>query len=291
MTEFVLKQLNLELSSVCSYSCVGCPNTFMKRPKGHMSLSMYKAILEDVGDSLERVYLWNYGEPLLNPRAMRMLELLREYRVAGILSTTGFMFQKDQDWSPLTALDELIVSINGLDEETYGYHQHGGHLADVLSGLPKIRELMAESNTRYVLQFVAHRKNLHQLPQLLDFAAKFGFKQVCVKTFSVMDGLESTFRDFVPDGPDLSRYGQSVRSAAQRSDPCRHWLTVNSNGDVLPCCFDYQSEVVLGNASSGIGALWASTRVQEHLRAIEQGAYYRFCDACTKRSIAYRKNV
>ena|ERR1017187_4358517 len=129
MTNFALRQLNLELSSVCQYSCVGCPQTYMTRHKGHMSVSLYSAILEEVGHSLERVYLWNYGEPLLNPHAMEMLDLLRQYPVAGFLSTTGSLFQKEQDWSPLTALEELSVAINGLDETTYAYHQKGGILA------------------------------------------------------------------------------------------------------------------------------------------------------------------
>jgi radical SAM protein with 4Fe4S-binding SPASM domain len=209
------------------------------------------------------------------------------------LSTTGFTFQKDHDWSALTALSELIVSINGLDEETYAHHQLGGTLSDVVKGLPKIGELMADAKTRYVLQFVAHRNNLHQIPQLPEFARRYGFKQVCVKTFSVMDGLDSTFQDFVPDDPEFSRYARNDQAptSAPRKDPCRHWLVVNHNGDVLPCCYDYNSEVILGNANEGIKTVWASERVQRHLHGIEQRKYYKFCDACTRTATVYRKDV
>lgn len=291
MTDFALRQLNLEMSSVCHYSCVGCPQTYMTRHKGHMSLSLYSAILKEVGHSLERVYLWNYGEPLLNPKAMEMLDLLRQYSVGGFLSTTGLTFQKNQDWSPLTALEELIVSINGLDEATYAYHQKGGTLSGVMLGLPKIGSIMAGARTRYVLQFVAHRNNLHQIPQLMDFARRFGFKQVCVKTFSVMDGLESTFRDFVPDESTLSRYAVKNPNVSVRRDPCRHWLVINHNGDVLPCCFDYNSEVVLGNANDGVQTIWTSQIARLHLRRITEHDYYHFCDACTRTATVYRKDV
>jgi radical SAM protein with 4Fe4S-binding SPASM domain len=256
-----------------------------------MPLSLYSAILKDVGDSLERVYLWNYGEPLLNPKAMDMLELLRHYSVAGFLSTTGLGFQRKQDWSPLTALAELIVSINGLDETTYAFHQQGGTLAGVSRGLTKIGELMAGARTRFVLQFVAHKNNLHQIPQLMDFARRYGFKQVCVKSFSVMDGLQSTFRDFVPDNSKFSRYVAKDTDLSVRQDPCRHWMVINHNGDVLPCCFDYNSEIVLGNARAGIKAVWASDLVQRHLQQIDQHQYYHFCDACVRKATVYRKDV
>lgn len=289
MTDFVLKQLNLELSSVCNYACVGCPQTYMTRPKGHMSLDLFRSIIGEVGDTLDRAYLWNYGEPLLNPKAMDMLELLRGYRVEAFLSTTGFLFQKEQDWSPLAALAELIVSINGLDEATYAHHQEGGTLAGVMKGLPKIGELMASAKTRYVLQLVAHRNNLHQIPQLADFARRYGFKQVCVKTFSVMDGLESTFRDFVPDDPKFSRYAPSA--PVTRKDPCRQWLVINHDGAVLPCCYDYNSEINLGRAQDGIRNIWESERVQQHLAGIARGEYYKFCDACTRTATVFRKNV
>ena len=291
MTKLALTQLNLELSSVCHYSCVGCPNTYMARRKGHMAVSLYSAILEEVGHTLDRLYLWNYGEPLLNPHAMDMLKLLRQYPVAGFLSTTGHTFHRDQDWLPLTALQELTVSINGLDERTYSYHQKGGTLAAVVRGLPKIGEIMADAPTRYVLQFVAHRNNLHQIPHLMAFARQFGFKQVCVKTFNVMDGLHSTFQDFVPDNPTFSRYLPQPSNAPRREDPCRHWLVINHNGDILPCCFDYNSEITLGNAKQGIQAAWASQLVQNHLRQIAQHHYYHFCDACTRTATVYRKDV
>ena len=255
-----------------------------------MSFDLFHAIIEDAGHTLDRVYLWNYGEPLLNPKAMSMIELLRNYPVAGFLSTTGFTFSEERDWSALTALAELTVSINGLDQETYAHHQKGGRLAGVLKGLPKIGDLMSGAKTRYVLQFVAHRKNLHQVPYLLEFAQRYRFKQVCVKTFSVMDGHESTFRDFVPDNSTFSRYTQT-KAMVPRKDPCRHWLVINHDGAILPCCYDYNSEIVLGNAREGIKNAWASSRVQEHLRRITRHEYYKFCDACTRTATIYRKDV
>jgi radical SAM protein with 4Fe4S-binding SPASM domain len=256
-----------------------------------MSVPLYSAILKEVGHTLDRLYLWNYGEPLLNPRVIEMLELLHQYPVAAFLSTTGHTFYRKQDWSSLRALRELTVSINGLDETTYAHHQKGGTLAAVVRGLPRIGEIMAGAATKYVLQFVAHRNNLYQIPELVNFARRFGFKQVCVKTFNVMDGLQSTFQDFVPDGPTFSRYIPQPKNNPPRKDPCRHWIVINHNGDILPCCYDYNSEVPLGNAKQGIQAAWTSNLVQNHLRRIAQHRYYQFCHACTRTATVYRKDV
>ena len=76
-----------------------------------------------------------------------------------------------------------------------------------------------------------------------------------------------------------------------RKDPCRHWLVINHDGAILPCCYDYNSEIVLGNAREGIKNAWASSRVQEHLRRITRHEYYKFCDACTRTATIYRKDV
>ena len=118
-----LKHLNLELTNRCNYRCVSCPTTFSKFMRGDISSDLFKSILDETGYHIKKIYFWNYGESLLHPDVVNLFEYVRKYSCKKIVSTNGSNLNCFTNLNFLTALDEIILSINGLTQNTYQFHQ------------------------------------------------------------------------------------------------------------------------------------------------------------------------
>jgi len=205
-----------------------------------------------------------------------------------VLSTNGSYFNKFKNFEFLKSLDVLVVSINGLDQETYSFHQRGGNLNNVLTGANKVCDYLKDSNTITVFQTVVNKQNINQIQDINDFARKLGFKEVTLKSFNVMDGKDRTFDKFVPINEEFSRYSgnKDKRISSEKSTYCQEGLVINWNGDVNLCCWDYKGIQILGNIyNNSLNEIWNnSTQLRSD---INNGLALGVCNNCeVSRSIA-----
>jgi len=290
-----LRRLNIEPTSICNYACVGCPTNNLLRGKGSMDVKLYKAIFDEVGNDLERVFLWGYGEPLLHPQISDMLRHSRNFSTRKIMSTTGWKFEDLSDPESLAYLDELIVSINGLTPETYAIHQVNGDLEKVIRGLKKVSPIIRNSKTRFIMQMVAHKGNLNELEKAEDFARRYGFDMLVIKSFNVMDGKQETFDRFVPLGTPYSRYKESLKDPPRKPEngvyPCEEGMVINWDGSVNPCCWDYRGQYNFGNVKErGVYSVWNSMAASMHRNNIRQGKFLGICVNCANSKIIQIKS-
>jgi radical SAM protein with 4Fe4S-binding SPASM domain len=285
-----LKRLNLELSAHCSYTCVGCPNTYMERKKGYMSEELFKNIIDEIDGTVEEIFLWNYGESLLNPHISDIIKYSGNKQIKTILSTTGHTLSDREDISFLTYIDELILSINGFDDETYLFHQKNGNFEKIKQGLERIMPSLQNSDSSYILQTVINSKNIDQIKIAKEFAKQFGFKKLLLKSFNVMDNNQSTFDIFVPNQQKFSRYGDIKKR--RKEEPCLEGMVINWNGDVNPCCWDYEGKIILGNVKdSGVFGVWDSQNMEKSHNTIKNKEYYPICIDCRAGKIIEEWNI
>ena len=280
-----LQRLNLELTSRCNYACVGCPTHELIRGKGAMEPELFKAILDETGNRLERVFLWGYGEPLLHPQATELIRYAGNFSTKKVMSTTGWRLEDLSDIEALTYLDELIISINGLTPKVYAQHQINGDLEKVIRGIEKVAPVLADSGTRFIMQTIAHKGNLDEIPKTEEFARRYGFDMLVIKSFNVMDGKQETFDRFVPLGTPYSRYQKGLSDPPKKPQsgiyPCEEWMVINWDGSVNPCCWDYKGEYHLGNVrDEGVYRVWNSLRALKHRNEIKQGNFLKICVDC-----------
>lgn len=280
-----LQRLNLELTSKCNYACVGCPTHDILRGKGSMDIELYKAIFDEVGNNLERIFLWGYGEPLLHPQISDTLRYSKDFSTRKIMSTTGWRFEDLSDPESLTYLDELIVSINGLTPETYATHQVNGDLEKVVRGIKKISPIMRNSKTRFIMQTVAHKGNLDEIEDMEEFARKYGFDMLVIKSFNVMDRKQETFDKFVPLNTTYSRYQNGLNDPPKEPKngvyPCEEWMVINWDGSVNPCCWDYRGQYNFGNVrEEGVYGIWNNLVSSRHRDQIRNKKFLDICVDC-----------
>lgn len=280
-----LQRLNIELTSRCNYACVGCPTHKLLRGKGSIDADLFKAIFDEVGNKLERVFLWGYGEPLFHPQVTELLRYSDNFSAKKIMSTTGWRFEDFTDPDSLTCLDELIVSINGITPETYAIHQVNGDLEKVIRGIKKVSSILRNSKTRFIMQTIAHKGNLSELEKAEDFARKYGFDMLVIKSFNVMDDKQETFDKFVPLGTPYSRYKGGLNDPPKKPKngvyPCEEWMVINWDGSVNPCCWDYKGEYNFGNVrEQGVYGVWNNIIAFKHRNNIRQRKFLDICVDC-----------
>ena len=286
MNKLNLDRIGIEISSQCNYRCVGCPHSELTRGHGNMDTKLFLDIFKEIGNNTHVIFLWNYGDPLLNPHIVEMLEGIKNYRCKKILSTTGWKLNDFQNLKFLTNLDELIISINGLTQNIYELHQKNGNLKKVVEGVKRLAPVLKRGKTKLILQMVAHNKNLEQIKNaalINKFALKLGFHEIAIKSFNVMDGKQKTFDTFVPVGTPYSRYSSNFKGKQypnlKKIYPCTKGFVINWDGSITTCCWDYKGKYILGDAKkNGIQAIWNSPRAIEHRNKVSSG---KFLDICT----------
>ena len=139
--------------------------------------------LEPIFPTLLRAYLFGLGEPLLNRHLLDFVRALSRAGVEVWFNTNATLIDEEKAEALARAgATNITVSIDGATAETYERIRVGARFADCRRG---IRALVAagrrHGNPTVDLSFVAMASNLHELPELIDFAAGSGVRGVHVE--------------------------------------------------------------------------------------------------------------
>ncbi|MDH4209711.1 MAG: radical SAM protein [Anaerolineae bacterium] len=250
--------LQIEPDARCNLRCVICPVTKgMGRPIGSMSLDMFRKLIDEAGDYVFLILLWDWGEPLLNPSLFEMISYARERGIKVICSTNAQLLAQNNRAEELvrSGLDTLIIAMDGISQETYQLYRETGSLEAVLEGVRSVvarkRELNAE-RPLINLRFLVMKHNEHEVPGLKELARSLGVDVLSLKTLNPY-GPDS---DLVPQNDSYRRfrYTNGGRTPLRRKhNPCKNlWNmpAIHWNGTVTPCTYDCDEHYVLGDLRS-----------------------------------------
>lgn len=183
-------ELQVEVTGACNLACEMCLVRY--RPKlgkaqGAMPFETFKAIIDRL-PALERVTLQGLGEPLLAPDLFRMIEYAAGRGVRMGFNTNGTLLTAERAERLVRAgLDWLHVSLDGSSKTTYEGIRHGSDFervrANVLGLVETMRALHASKPT-LSLVFVAMRRNIVELPELVRLTAAWGVGRLFVQNLS-----------------------------------------------------------------------------------------------------------
>jgi len=181
-----LRKLNIEVTTRCNLNCSMCVRKVWREDSGDMSMQTYGA-LAPVFPEVEAINLIGIGEPLLNEKIFEMIrlgkELLPENGVFS-LTTNGTLIDKITASKLVSSgLDYIVVSIDGASPETFAKIREGARLEDVLNGIRFLNQTKKEVKSHKPvlgLEFVAMKRNIGELPQLVELAAEHGISFIIV---------------------------------------------------------------------------------------------------------------
>lgn len=258
-----------------------CPREKMKRPVGYMDLALFKRLIDECSqwDSLEEVHLHGFGEPLIDPYLTERVRYAKEkgIRDTYVVTNASLLTSEVSERLICAGLDRIKVSFYGATKEAYEVIHRGltfEVVKDNVRDLFDVRRRLDRSNPRICLQFLPQSANSHE---------------------------EGIFKDTWQDIIDLSRGDRLSQAQLHNYATGRVYNPVNKkarrtscglpfetmhilwNGDVAPCCYDYNGCLVLGNVvAAGLREVW-NNKAFQHLRKVHRNRTFSrvpLCDGC-----------
>ncbi|MEM7350299.1 MAG: radical SAM/SPASM domain-containing protein [Acidobacteriota bacterium] len=275
--------------TACNLRCPFCPTGggYAKMKRELLTPELFERVTQHLRtELLEEVFLYNWGEPFLNPHS---LDYIRHFARRGIyteISTNFSMQDFDDDFFERlvdSGLSELKVSVDGASQETYEKYRVRGDFERVVRNMQRLAEIKRARRRSY--PHVTYRMLLNKHNQH-DVAAAAEIAEACGADFNPDPGFwcpdderDEWMADTVAAQADANGSGNGTASnspepgtptadvpltAANDSVPgkpapierapietyCRQlWDTVivNANGDVYPCCLIFKPEHEVGN--------------------------------------------
>jgi radical SAM protein with 4Fe4S-binding SPASM domain len=289
--------LMVEPTNACNLRCPLCPSGAgtLTRPRGQMGLEAFTQIIDEVGETLCLIILWNQGEPLLHKSFVEMVRYAKRYKIPVMTSTNGHPLSWDSVAEAVVAsgIDEVIVALDGVRQETYEVYRQGGKVDVVIEGIRRLTAAKRHLGSRKPtvnLQFIVMRHNQGEIEEMRQLAKDLGVDKLTMKSVQVGTVEEAT--TFLPDDPHYRRYdfsGDHLRTKGGDRFLCsRLWrgTVINWDGTVSPCCFDKDGEHVLGEVGQdggGLRSIWKSGRYRTFRDRVLKGRNrIGMCRNCTE---------
>lgn len=290
--------LMIEPTNICNLKCPLCPTGAgtLTRNKGFMSFDNFKKVVDEIGDYLFNITLYNFGEPFMNKDIYKMIEYAKNKRSFVRVSTNGHFF-KEEDVERLvkSELDDLIVSIDGASQDTYVQYRKSGDFNLVIDNLKRIVKMKRELKSKlpYIeVQFIVMKHNEHEVGKIEELAKEIGVDKLTLKGVIVgeVDNLSDEEKaQYIPDNPEFRRYSDTknwINKEKVDIHYCtRVWLStmIMTDGSVVPCCYDYNATYTFGNAfKEKFMDIWNNKKYQNFRRQIiEDKREFGMCKNCT----------
>lgn len=115
-----------------------------------MSFDFFRSIVDQAAPTLQRLELFNYGEPFLNKKLPEMIAYVRQHypHVFTFTSTNGLVWNNEDQIRRVieSGLHELVFSIDGASPEIYTKYRQGGDFKRVIRNVKtmvRLRNAMA----------------------------------------------------------------------------------------------------------------------------------------------------
>ncbi|MHB1415515.1 MAG: radical SAM protein [Chloroflexota bacterium] len=182
----LLARVHVEPTTSCNLSCRTCVRQSWEEPLGFMEMDTFHRLVEGLRpiSSLRSVSFWGIGEPLLHPHIVEMVALAKGLGARTEIITNGLLLTRKKSAALIEAgLDSLVVSVDGVSEERYEDVRPGPGLGQVLKNIEALQDLRVtrpQENPEVGLEFVAMRRNIHDLPHVARLALEVGATRVIV---------------------------------------------------------------------------------------------------------------
>lgn len=251
--------ISIEPTTSCNLRCPECPSGLREfsRPTGMLEESLNTKVINELKNTLTYITYYFQGEPYLNPKFTEMVSHASANNIYTATSTNAHYLNDENCKKTIeSGLSRLIISIDGVDQESYGKYRIGGKLDKVLEGTRNIVEWKRKmkSKTPFILwQFIVFKHNEDQVEKIKELGKEIGVDHVAIKTAQFY-GYKDKF-DLMPDNEKYRRYSESNGKAVIKNKMLNHcwrmWhaCVITWDGLVAPCCFDKDASYQLGNVN------------------------------------------
>ena len=243
--------LMLDVTSKCNSACPFCPRTLQGIRGTNMAPEVfYKAVDEASAMGMRECRLYTTGEPLLHPNIDEFIRYLKRKKFNILISTNGQFL--DKHFEALSLCDEVKLSIEGWDKESYEFYRKNCDFEKVQNNLIEFRKYLADKPHKPqvtigfmimketgVPQFYltwrdkADRIDIYPTSYVFDWDNKESIQYL---SFDGNKRLKDNMYNYAYDnrGSKYCSYHFEV-------------ATVTANGNGAICCSDFTDSITYGN--------------------------------------------
>lgn len=243
ITQLRHPEVRYEVTDHCNAACVMCPRDAHKHGREHgiMDLEKYKKSIDEVVKlGAKKVVLTGFGEPLIDKTLEQKIAYAKGYGLNTYIISNASLLTRKRSLSLIEAgLDELRVSFYGMRPETYNrvmVNLDFNVTMENLLAFLDVRVALGSKRPRLEMNYLVLPENEEDTEAFRNFWEPRADAIEIWKPHNFGDG-----RNYRMRLDDLD-----VKNTCGR--PENGPLQIQWNGEVIPCCYDYNNQVVLGNA-------------------------------------------
>lgn len=236
-------EVRYEVTDHCNAICIMCPREQHEdaRPHGIMDLEKYKRSIDEVVSlGAKKIVLTGFGEPLIDKTLEQKIAYAKAKNLNTYIITNGSLITRARAKSLIdSGLDEMRVSFYGMRPETYNVvmEKLDFHVAtNNLLGFLEERSQRGLKKPKLELSYLVMKENESDVEA---FRAYWEPRA---------DAIEMWKPHNFGDGRSYRERHQAVELKTSCGRPENGPLQIQWDGEVIPCCYDYNNQIVLGNA-------------------------------------------
>jgi len=281
--------VSAELTNYCNLNCPECNSGsgLMTRNRGYMDIDLFSKVIRELGPFLFNINLYFQGESMLHPKFFTFLRKCRKIHTT--VSTNGhFLSVENSERLVKSGLKELIISLDGFDQNTYSLYRKNGDFSRVIEGIKNVSEAKKKisSSMKLVIQFLVNRNNEHQINEVRHYARRM---KASLRLKSMQIIYPENIGTWLPSDKKFRRYehdSHGFRIKNSLPDRCpRLWFNpvISWDGKVLPCCFDKDAEHIMGDLNEdSFTDIWNGPKYRIFRKSIlSDRSMIEICRNCT----------
>ncbi len=278
LTDFP-RYFEIETINACNARCPMCTIADWQRQPQVMKDDLFEKIASEISQhpEVKRVHLYRDGEPLLDKKLAKRIQRLKRggVRQVGISTNAELLSEGKAATILMAGLDELILSVDSIDQKTYEAIRVGLDFYKVLANSARVFQIRNEVQSKCKIRLRMIRQESNR-----DEWTSGRFQNYFKPYVSLNDTIE--YRDIHNWGGQLP--GFKPIAAADTSRPCLAlWslMTIFADGTVPLCNVDYNAKFPVGSVKThSIAELWQSAE-QNRRRGLHMDGKRSEISPCT----------
>jgi MoaA/NifB/PqqE/SkfB family radical SAM enzyme len=277
ITKLLHPEVRYEVTDHCNATCIMCPRDKHEHGREHgiMDQALYEKSIDEVAAlGARKIVLTGFGEPLLDKRLEDKIAYASNKKLSTYFITNGSALTPARSRKLMQAgLNEMRISFYGMSPETYNAVMQGLDFDRAMKNILEFLRLRGEigARTRVQISYLEMEENRSDTQAFREFWEP------------KVNAIEIWKPHNFGDGRGYRERLDDINLKTSCGRPENGPLQIQWNGEVIPCCYDYNNQIILGNAfeTPVLEILnGAKYRLLRYAHRMKQFGMFPFCNQC-----------
>lgn len=265
------------ITNACNLKCSFCfqgekdAHKLDKRGERFMTIETFKKVLLQAKELSNFIEFGLFGEPLLHPELATFIKIAKDEGFHLTIDSNATLYSKEiAETIVNNKVNSVVFSIDGINSKEYEAARVGATFESVKKSIDLIKESKEEKRAKLPLLIARGlelKKNTQQKHKA--WMNNLGFQHILFSPLQNWSGLFS-------------------KTPSSKSSCTFPWLimSIDSDGEILPCCEDYNATISMGNIKKDtLKSIWNSkqwNKLRSYHRDKDQNCgSFETCNNCS----------